>query len=82
MLCGAKLRSALSFHFRRHYSPFSPPPFPSLLRPRLFSSTMASDHPKDEAYLQKVIPKRIQLFQSIQAKQLAHLQSLSSDPIK
>uniref|UniRef100_A0A2N9GPI6 threonine--tRNA ligase n=1 Tax=Fagus sylvatica TaxID=28930 RepID=A0A2N9GPI6_FAGSY len=82
MLCGAKLRSALSFHFRRHYSPFSPPPLPSLLRPRLFSSTMASDHPKDEAYLQKVIPKRIQLFQSIQAKQLAHLQSLSSDPIK
>jgi threonyl-tRNA synthetase len=43
---------------------------------------MASNHPKDEAYLDKVIPKRIQLFESMKARQLAHLQSLSADPIK
>lgn len=43
---------------------------------------MASNQPKDEAYLNKVIPKRVQLFESKKARQLAHLQSLSADPIK
>ncbi|KAG6654472.1 hypothetical protein CIPAW_05G147900 [Carya illinoinensis] len=43
---------------------------------------MASNHPKDEAYLRKVIPKRIQLFQSIQSRQLAQRESLPADPIK
>ncbi|GAV64579.1 tRNA-synt_2b domain-containing protein/TGS domain-containing protein/HGTP_anticodon domain-containing protein/tRNA_SAD domain-containing protein [Cephalotus follicularis] len=42
---------------------------------------MASS-PKDEAYLKTVIPKRIQLFQSIQSQHLSRLQSLPSDPIK
>ncbi|KAJ0667121.1 putative threonine--tRNA ligase [Helianthus annuus] len=37
---------------------------------------------KDEAYLQSVIPKRIQLFESYKAEQIAHLQSISGDPIK
>ncbi|KAK1425852.1 hypothetical protein QVD17_21213 [Tagetes erecta] len=37
---------------------------------------------KDEAYLQSVIPKRIQLFESIKAQQIAHLQSISGDLIK
>ncbi|KAM7251471.1 hypothetical protein ACFE04_023354 [Oxalis oulophora] len=47
------------------------------------TTTMAlSRHPKDEAYLNAVIPKRIQLFESIQSKQLQQLQSLPHDPIK
>ncbi|PSS26851.1 Threonine--tRNA ligase [Actinidia chinensis var. chinensis] len=40
------------------------------------------DHPKDDAYLQNVIPKRIALFESIKAQQLADLQSIAGDPIK
>lgn len=39
-------------------------------------------HAKDDAYLEAVIPKRIQLFESIQAQQHAARQSLPSDPIK
>ncbi|KAI4314297.1 hypothetical protein L6164_027220 [Bauhinia variegata] len=39
-------------------------------------------HSKDEAYLNTVIPKRIQLFQTIHAQQVAHRQSLPADPIK
>ncbi|KAM7464605.1 hypothetical protein LguiA_032726 [Lonicera macranthoides] len=39
-------------------------------------------HPKDEAYLKTVIPKRISLFESIQARQTEHLQSIAGDPIK
>ncbi|XP_071736453.1 threonine--tRNA ligase, mitochondrial 1-like [Rutidosis leptorrhynchoides] len=37
---------------------------------------------KNDAYLQSVIPKRIQLFESIKSQQIAHLQSISGDPIK
>ncbi|KAH9709080.1 threonine--tRNA ligase 1 [Citrus sinensis] len=37
---------------------------------------------KDEEYLNKVIPKRISLFQSLQSEQQARLQSLPHDPIK
>nr|XP_023903543.1 threonine--tRNA ligase, mitochondrial 1 [Quercus suber] len=80
MLCGSKLRAALSSHLRRHSSAFSLPL-------RRFSSTVtatmaSNNHPKDESYLNQVIPKRIQLFQSIQAKLLTERLSLSSDPIK
>lgn len=39
-------------------------------------------HPKDEAYLNAVIPKRIALFEAIKAQQLAQRQSLPHDPIK
>ncbi|GLU03065.1 hypothetical protein SLE2022_202830 [Rubroshorea leprosula] len=46
------------------------------------AATMALQHPQDEGYLQKVIPKRIQLFESIKSQQLSQLQSLPSDPIK
>ncbi|XP_030961217.1 threonine--tRNA ligase, mitochondrial 1 [Quercus lobata] len=80
MLCGSKLRAALSSHLRRHSSAFSLPL-------RRFSSTVtatmaSNNHPKDESYLNQVIPKRIQLFQSIHAKLLTERLSLSSDPIK
>ncbi|XP_030948621.1 threonine--tRNA ligase, mitochondrial 1-like isoform X2 [Quercus lobata] len=80
MLCSSKLRAALSSHLRRHSSAFSLPL-------RHFSSTVtatmaSNNHPKDESYLNQVIPKRIQLFQSIQAKLLTECLSLSSDPIK
>ncbi|KAI7757002.1 hypothetical protein M8C21_003379, partial [Ambrosia artemisiifolia] len=36
---------------------------------------------KDDAYLQSVIPKRIQLFESIKAQHIAYLHSLSPHPI-
>ncbi|KAF5741053.1 threonine--tRNA ligase mitochondrial [Tripterygium wilfordii] len=45
------------------------------------SASMAS-HPKDEAYLQAVIPKRIKFFEFIQSQQLSRRQSLPHDPIK
>lgn len=87
MLC-ASLRGALSFQFRRYSPSASIPPAHNLSLLRRFSSAppplavMASNQPKDEAYLNKVIPKRVQLFESKKARQLAHLQSLSADPIK
>ncbi|KVH97804.1 Aminoacyl-tRNA synthetase, class II [Cynara cardunculus var. scolymus] len=37
---------------------------------------------KDDSYLQSVIPKRIELFESLKAQQIAHRQSISGDPIK
>lgn len=43
---------------------------------------MAASHHKDEAYLSAVIPKRIALFEQIQANQLEKLKSLPHDPIK
>ncbi|KAI5573517.1 hypothetical protein BDE02_10G084700 [Populus trichocarpa] len=48
------------------------------------STTMAASnsHQKDEGYLNTVIPKRIQLFQSIQSEQLSRIQSLPHDSIK
>ncbi|KAG6708276.1 hypothetical protein I3843_06G068100 [Carya illinoinensis] len=88
--CARLIRCALSLRVRRSASSFSASsPFPrkfSVLRH--FSSTppllasMAANRPKDEAYLSKVIPKRIQLFESIQAQQLTHRQSFPADPIK
>ncbi|KAK7252360.1 hypothetical protein RIF29_36246 [Crotalaria pallida] len=52
-----------------------------------FSSSSSSaaamvPHPKDEAYLNAVIPKRIKLFEQIQLEQRSKLLSLSQDPIK
>lgn len=44
--------------------------------------SMAVNHPKDEAYLSAVIPKRIKLFEQIQANQLEKLKSMPHDPIK
>ncbi|KAM6562154.1 hypothetical protein CsatB_022152 [Cannabis sativa] len=52
------------------------PPLPST------TTAMAVAKFKDEAYLESVIPKRIKLFESIKAQQLANLESLPSDPIK
>ncbi|XP_027360725.1 threonine--tRNA ligase, mitochondrial 1 isoform X1 [Abrus precatorius] len=62
----------------------------SLLPLRLFSpinrfSSVAAAmvaHAKDDAYLNAVIPKRIQLFETILAEQRTQRLSLSSDPIK
>jgi len=42
----------------------------------------SNSHQKDEGYLNTVIPKRIQLFQSIQSEQLSRIQSLPHDSIK
>ncbi|XP_047324109.1 threonine--tRNA ligase, mitochondrial 1-like [Impatiens glandulifera] len=39
-------------------------------------------HPKDDAYLQTIVPKRISLFESIKAQHFAHLQSISGETIK
>ena len=84
MLCGSKLRAALSSHLRRHSSAFSLPlrRFSSTVTAAATATMASNHHPKDESYLNQVIPKRIQLFQSIQAKLLTERLSLSSDPIK
>ncbi|CAJ1931494.1 unnamed protein product [Sphenostylis stenocarpa] len=67
--------------FRRYASPHSP-----LLRLSVnsFSSAVAAmvAHAKDDAYLQAAIPKRIHLFETIQAEQRTQRLSLSPDPIK
>jgi len=49
-----------------------------------FSSAVAAmvAHAKDDAYLQAAIPKRIKLFETIQAEQRTQRLSLSPDPIK
>ncbi|XP_059648986.1 threonine--tRNA ligase, mitochondrial 1-like [Cornus florida] len=65
--------------------PPPPPPPPSSAMGKKVNngpSKSAPDHPKDEAYLQSVIPKRIVLFQSIQAQQISDRQSIAGDPIK
>ncbi|EXB82632.1 Threonine--tRNA ligase [Morus notabilis] len=54
------------------------PPSP----PQATTAAMAEATPKDEAYLNAVIPKRIQLFESIKAQQQVERLSLQSDPIK
>ncbi|KAI4328227.1 hypothetical protein L6164_020600 [Bauhinia variegata] len=84
-------------HFRRYASSsassaFSPIPLYRALRFSCFSSSSQQPleaaaaamvvHSKDEAYLQTIIPKRIQLFETIQAQQITHRQSLPADPIK
>ncbi|CBI32119.3 hypothetical protein VitviT2T_000773 [Vitis vinifera] len=45
-------------------------------------SKPSHSHPKDDEYLSCVIPKRIAVFESIKAQQIAHRQSISGDPIK
>ncbi|RDX68413.1 Threonine--tRNA ligase, mitochondrial 1, partial [Mucuna pruriens] len=66
--------------FRRYASPHSP-----LLRLPInhfsFVAAMVA-HAKDEAYLSATIPKRVHLFETIQAEQRTQRLSLSPDPIK
>ncbi|KAJ9709027.1 hypothetical protein PVL29_000827 [Vitis rotundifolia] len=45
-------------------------------------SKPSHSHSKDDEYLSCVIPKRIAVFESIKAQQIAHSQSISGDPIK
>ncbi|KAI8527143.1 hypothetical protein RHMOL_Rhmol12G0052800 [Rhododendron molle] len=68
---------------RRLFSSLSPPP-PRMGKKSGGGQPAASgpDHPKDEAYLQAVISKRISAFESIKSVQVAHLQSISGDAIK
>lgn len=50
-----------------------------------FSSSAAAmvvAHPKDESYLAATIPKRVQIFEALQAEQQTRRLSLSPDPIK
>ncbi|CAN8255792.1 unnamed protein product [Cochlearia groenlandica] len=80
----------LSARSIRRYAAFSSSPSSSSSLRSLFTSassfstvpSMAANHPKDEAYLSAVIPKRIKLFEQIQANQLEKLKSLPHDPIK
>ncbi|KAG5520965.1 hypothetical protein RHGRI_033505 [Rhododendron griersonianum] len=64
-------------------SSLSPPP-PQMGKKSSGGQPAASgpDHPKDNAYLQAVISKRISAFESIKSEQVAHLQSISGDAIK
>ncbi|KAJ7953654.1 threonine--tRNA ligase, mitochondrial [Quillaja saponaria] len=55
--------------------------FSSISQPPPQAIAMAA-HPKDQAYLDKVISKRIEFFKEIQAKQLADRQSVPAVPIK
>ncbi|XP_023530286.1 threonine--tRNA ligase, mitochondrial 1-like [Cucurbita pepo subsp. pepo] len=91
MLCSQirKAKLLLSFHSRRETvsssNRFLSSPSLRLLHNKLQSTqatSMAAKHPKDEAYLSTTIPKRIQLFQSIQSQLLADRRSLPSHPIK
>ncbi|KAG6601661.1 Threonine--tRNA ligase, mitochondrial 1, partial [Cucurbita argyrosperma subsp. sororia] len=91
MLCSQirKAKLLISFHSRRETvssaNRFLSSPSLRLLHNKLQSTqaaSMAAKHPKDEAYLSTTIPKRIQLFQSIQAQLLADRRSLPSHPIK
>ncbi|XP_062110256.1 threonine--tRNA ligase, mitochondrial 1 [Humulus lupulus] len=77
-------RRPLSFAFRRYsFCSSSVRLFASAVAPPFESpAAMAVAKFKDEAYLESVIPKRIQLFESIKAQQRANLESLPSDPIK
>lgn len=63
------------------YAPPAPPPSPSP-SPSPSGAAMAAARPKDESYLQLVIPKRIALFESIKARQLSQRQSVAGEPIK
>ncbi|XP_022997466.1 threonine--tRNA ligase, mitochondrial 1-like [Cucurbita maxima] len=90
MLCSQirKAKLLISFHSRREIvsssNRFLSSPSLRLLHNKLQSTqaaSMAAKHPKDEAYLSTTIPKRIQLFQSIQAQLLADRRSLPSHPI-
>ncbi|KAJ6903348.1 hypothetical protein NC651_020752 [Populus alba x Populus x berolinensis] len=85
-LCAMCVCSRLLSPFRRFSS--SSPLLLSIPPRRLLSfsssTTMAvsKSHARDEEYLNIAIPKRIQLFQSIQSEQLSRLQSLPHDSIK
>ncbi|KAJ4952590.1 hypothetical protein NE237_029422 [Protea cynaroides] len=46
------------------------------------SSTAAISYAKDEAYLQKVIPKRVRLFEEIKKQQIAEREHIGGEPIK
>ncbi|XP_010533069.1 PREDICTED: threonine--tRNA ligase, mitochondrial 1-like [Tarenaya hassleriana] len=77
----------LSVSSLRRFTTCSSSSLACLCKPHLLASfstvsPMAVSHPKDESYLSAVIPKRIKLFEQIQALQLEQLQSLPQDPIK
>ncbi|ESR51682.1 hypothetical protein CICLE_v100308252mg, partial [Citrus x clementina] len=85
MLQCAKVLATLTFNCRRISSQLfrcqntKPSSATNLRRIRAMPSP---NQVKDEEYLNKVIPKRISLFQSLQSEQQARLQSLPHDPIK
>ncbi|KAG5087696.1 hypothetical protein JHK86_000308 [Glycine max] len=80
MLCSLiRFRRHAPFHHTLH----------SLLPINRFSSSSSGSaaaamvaHAKDEAYLSAAIPKRVRLFETIQAEQRTQRLSLSPDPIK
>ncbi|KAK4263264.1 hypothetical protein QN277_028701 [Acacia crassicarpa] len=79
----ASSSSAFSSSLRRKALPFAAcVPFSSVSQSTFQASAAMVAHAKDEAYLNTVIPRRIQLFESIKAQQLAYRQSLPADPIE
>ncbi|XP_076918749.1 threonine--tRNA ligase, mitochondrial 1-like [Bidens hawaiensis] len=67
---------------RRLYSP-STSPSPSPMGKAANAAPKSTiSIAKDEAYLQSVIPKRIQLFESIKLEQIENLKAVAGDPIK
>ncbi|XP_042515079.1 threonine--tRNA ligase, mitochondrial 1-like [Macadamia integrifolia] len=51
-------------------------------KPKSGPKSSAPSCPKDEAYLQKVIPKRISLFEEIKAQQIAEREQIGGERIK
>ncbi|KAB5544947.1 hypothetical protein DKX38_013059 [Salix brachista] len=87
LLCAMCLCSRLLSPLRRLSSSspllLSKPPRRLLSSSSSFTTMAVSgSHARDEGYLNIAIPKRIQLFQSIQSEQLSRLQSLPHDSIK
>ncbi|KAF5746625.1 threonine--tRNA ligase mitochondrial [Tripterygium wilfordii] len=86
MLLCSRFLPILSSSIRRRYPSsflfFSESSFLRLLCTTTAAASSMASHPKDEAYLQAAIPKRIKFFESIQSQQLSQRQSLPHDPIK
>ncbi|XP_054824468.1 threonine--tRNA ligase, mitochondrial 1-like [Prosopis cineraria] len=76
----ASSTSAFSLFLLRKALPFAS--FSSASQSTFQASAAMVAHAKDEVYLNTVIPKRIQLFETIIAQQLVQRQSLPADPIK
>ncbi|XP_054794223.1 LOW QUALITY PROTEIN: threonine--tRNA ligase, mitochondrial 1-like [Prosopis cineraria] len=76
----ASSTSAFSPFLLRKALPFAS--FSSASQSTFQASAAMVAHAKDEVYLNTVIPKRIQLFETIKAQQLVQRQSLPADPIK
>ncbi|XP_057948888.1 threonine--tRNA ligase, mitochondrial 1 [Malania oleifera] len=78
----APLPSKLCLTLRFFSSASSPLPPSLMVEVPAQKAQPSAASPKDEAYLQTVISKRVALFESLKAQQIAHRQSIGGDLIK